>query len=159
MPESARPAALSSMPPADRPAVYRLAMPLALAVVFLLFAQWPLRELSGGGVLANDIAQLLFALYVAVAVPWASVRGAHLTAHPEALARARWRRIGAALVPLPWCAWVLVAAAAPTWQSVRTAESFPESFSPGYFLIRVALMLLAALLAWQCARELRAARR
>lgn len=149
------------MPPTARPAlVYRLAMPLALVVTLLLFAQWPLRDLVGAGaLLANDIAQLLFALYVAVAMAWAGVRGAHLAAHPEALQRTRWRRIGAALAPLPWCAWILVTAAVPTWNSLRQAERFPESFNPGYFVVKLALMLLAALLAWQCLRELRATRR
>ena len=149
------------MPPTKPPAlVYRLTMPLSLAITLLLFVQWPLRDIVGAGAqMANDIAQLLFALYVAVAVSWASVRGAHLAAHPEALERSRWRRVGAALAPLPWCGWVLLTAAGPTWNSLRQTEQFPESFSPGYFVIKLALMLLAALLAAQCVRELRAAMR
>ena len=146
--------------PASRPAlVYRLARPLALVVTVLLFVQWPLREMAGSGaLLVNDFAQLLFALYVAVALPWASVRQSHLAAHPEALGRARWRRIGAALAPLAWCAWVLVTAAVPSWNSLRQAESFPDSFNPGYFVIKIALLIMAALLAWQCLRELKAQR-
>ena len=146
--------------PVSRPAlVYRLARPLALAVTVLLFAQWPLREMAGSGaLLVNDFAQMLFALYVAVALPWASVRQSHLAAHPEALATARWRRIGAALAPLAWCAWVLVTAAVPSWNSLRQAESFPDSFNPGYFVIKIALLIMAALLAWQCLRELKAQR-
>lgn len=74
------------------------------------------------------------------------------------MARSRWRRIGAALVPLPWCVWVLVTGAAPTWRSLVATEAFPESFNPGYFVIKLALMLLAGMLAWQCLREFRAAR-
>jgi hypothetical protein len=143
--------------PHDPALIYRCTMPLEVVVVVLLFAQWPLRDLLGAGaVLANDIAQIVFAVYVAVAIAWASVRGAHLTAHPDALARTRWRRVCATLLPLPWCIWVLATALAPTWNSVRQLERFPESFTPGYFLIKLAAIVLPTLLAWQCVRELRA---
>jgi hypothetical protein len=57
-----------------------LVVPLAL----LLFAQWPLRELvQAYSRLANDLAQVLFALYVAVAVTAASVAKTHLSAAPH----------------------------------------------------------------------------
>jgi len=137
--------------------VYRTASFLALGVGFLLFAQWPLRDLVGAGsLLANDIAQILFALYVAVAVPFASARGEHIAAHAEALGRARWRRIGDALAPLPWCAWLLVTAALPVWRSLRELEGFPETFNPGYFLLKLAMLLLALLLAFESWRRWRA---
>ena len=129
---------------------------LALAVALLLFAQWPLRDLFGGGaLLANDTAQALFALYVALAVPHAAARGQHLAAHPEALVRSRWRRIGAALIPLPWCAWLLATSAQAVLRSLAQWERFPESANPGYFLIKLALPLLALGIAWQCLRALR----
>jgi hypothetical protein len=135
--------------------VMRAGQWLAFAIILLLFAQWPLRDLFGtGALLANDIAQALFALYVALAVPHATARGQHLAAHPEALARSRWRRLGAAMIPLPWCAWLLVTSASPVLQSLSLWEHFPESFSPGYFLIKLALPLLALGLAWQCLRAL-----
>ena len=114
---------------------------------------------GNGAIVANDVAQLLFALCVAIALSWVSVRGAHLAAHPEALGRSRWRRFGAALAPLPWCASVLVTSTVPTWNSVRAAELFPESYTPGYFVVKLALVLLAALLAWQRLRELDVAAR
>ena len=45
-----------------------LVLPLAL----LLFAQWPLRDLvQAHSREANDLAQIIFALYMAVAVTWA----------------------------------------------------------------------------------------
>ena len=136
--------------------MYRAASFLALGVGLLLFAQWPLRDLVGAGsLLANDVAQILFALYVAFAVPYASARGAHIAAHPEALQRARWRRVGDALAPLPWCLWLLVTSAAPVWQALLALEGFPETFNPGYFLIKAAMLLLGALLALQCLRGLR----
>jgi hypothetical protein len=127
-------------------------------VALLLFAQWPLRDLVGAGsLLANDAAQCLFAIYVALAVAHASRCGSHIAAHPHALERARWRRVGAALLPLPWCGWLLAASTRPVWASVASLESFPESFNPGYFLVKLALIVLALSLLAQCMRELRTA--
>lgn len=130
---------------------------LTVAVTVLLFAQWPLRDLVGAGaVLANDVAQILFALYVSVAVAHASLRRAHLAAHPEALARSQWRRVGAALLPLPWCLWLLITSVQPVWRSVVGLERFPETFNAGYFIIKAALLVLALGVAAQSLRELRA---
>lgn len=138
--------------------IARGARPLALAVTLLLFAQWPLRDAIGAGsLLANDIAQILFAIYVAVAVPYASARGAHLVAAPEHASRSRARQVVGALVPLPWCLWLLAAGAAPAWRSLRQFERFPETFSAGYFLIKLAVLLLGVLLALQCLRDARRA--
>jgi hypothetical protein len=54
-----------------------LVVPLAL----LLFAQWPLRELvQACSRQANEAAQILFALYAAVAVTAASITNQHLAA-------------------------------------------------------------------------------
>ena len=62
-------------------AVLGAAMALALPVSLLLFLQWPLRDLvQAYSREANDIAQLLFALYVAAAISYASRRGVHLAA-------------------------------------------------------------------------------
>jgi hypothetical protein len=133
---------------------------LTVAVTMLLFAQWPLRELVGAGaVLANDVAQVLFALYVSVAVAHAGARGAHLAAHPEALARSQWRRIGAALLPLPWCVWLLATGVQPVWRSVIGLERFPETFNAGYFIIKAALLVLALGVAAQSLRDLRSSLR
>ncbi|WP_244164310.1 hypothetical protein [Variovorax atrisoli] len=40
-------------------------------------------------------------------------------------------------------------------RSVEALELFPDTFNPGYFMIKVALLLLAALLAVQSALDLR----
>jgi hypothetical protein len=46
-----------------------LVLPLVLPLALLLFLQWPLRDVVGAGSRpANDMAQWLFALYVAVAL-------------------------------------------------------------------------------------------
>jgi hypothetical protein len=157
MPECPQVPSTSSLPDkaVPRSAMLRASQWLAPAVALLLFAQWPLRDLLGAGaLLANDVAQALFALYVAIAVSHASARGQHLAAHPDALAHSRWRRIGAALIPLPWCAWLLFTSAQPVLQSLALWERFPESSNPGYFLIKLALPLLALGIAWQCLRAL-----
>jgi hypothetical protein len=146
-------------PPLPRTSIaLRGAQWLALGITLLLFAQWPLRDAPGGaGVLANDVAQILFALYVAVAIGHTAARGGHLTAHPEALQRSRWRRVGAALVPLPWCAWLLVTSGTPVAQSLMQLEHFSETLNPGYFVIKLALVVLALGLAGQSLRALRVA--
>ncbi|MGJ7528081.1 C4-dicarboxylate ABC transporter substrate-binding protein [Variovorax sp. GB1P17] len=140
----------------------RAAMPLAIAIALLLFLQWPLRDLAGSGngpTQANDLAQWLFALYVAVALRHAGRRGAHLVARPDLAADttsrfARLRRIGAALCVLPWALFLIVTAAVPVVRAVMAMELFPDTFNPGYFMIKVALLLLAMLLAVQSALDL-----
>jgi TRAP-type C4-dicarboxylate transport system permease small subunit len=133
---------------------------LALAVTALLCLQWPLRDVVGAGsLLANDAAQCLFALYVSTAVAHAARRGEHIVAHPLARGGPRWRQATGALVPLPWCAWLLATSVRPVWASVASLESFPESFNPGYFLVKVGLIVLAATLGWESLREGHAALR
>ena len=40
------------------------------------------------------------------------------------------------------------------WRSVRGLESFPETANPGYFAIKLALLMLAVLLALQATADL-----
>jgi TRAP-type C4-dicarboxylate transport system permease small subunit len=124
-----------------------LALPLAL----LLFLQWPLRDLvQAYSRQANDIAQILFALFVAIAFTEATRRDAHLAA--DALA-ARYpprtrriiARVAAALVVLPWALFLAVTSAPAVWQSMLQLERFADTLDPGYFLVRFSALLLAAL--------------
>lgn len=137
-----------------------LVMPLALLVVLLLFLQWPLRDGWGAGSSqANDLAQVLFALYVAVALRHADRRGAHLVSRPDLAHAGRgpvraMRLLGAPLAVLPWAVFVCINAAPTVWRSVRGLESFPETANPGYFAIKLALLLLAVLLALQALADL-----
>jgi TRAP-type mannitol/chloroaromatic compound transport system permease small subunit len=108
----------------------------------------------GRPLLANDIAQIAFSLYVAMAVRHTTRHGGHLRA--DLLARRygaawRWRieRFGAIAVLLPWSVLLLWLAAPLVWQSLRQFEQFPESFNPGYFLIKLAMALLLLLVALQ----------
>ncbi len=125
-----------------------LVLPLAL----LLFLQWPLRDLvHAGSRQANDLAQVFFALYVAVAVSAATRGRAHLAADLVAArftarTRTRLARIGSLFVLAPWCVFVLVSSAPLVWNAVRQFEAFSETLNPGYFVIKVAVALLAALL-------------
>ena len=130
---------------------------LVLPVSFLLFAQWPLRDLVHGYALqANDLAQWLFALYVALALTYATRTRAHLAAdafahrYPE-VARQWIARAGGFLAVAPWALFILIASGPAVWQSVRGLEHFPETFDPGYFVIKIALWLLALLALVQAA--------
>lgn len=128
---------------------------LALPLSLLLFAQWPLREVvQAYSREANDLAQILFALYVSVAVTAATRAGRHLAT--DAFAHrygVRTRRIlaraGALCVLLPWAGFVLATAAPMIAQSVAQAEGFPETFNRGYFVIKLAVGMLGVLVAAQ----------
>ncbi len=134
--------------------------PLALLITALLFAQWPLRDGVGAwSTQANDLAQWLFALYVVFAVHHAGQRGGHLVARPDLVhnatqAQSVWRRIGAPLCVLPWALFILIASVAPVVQSISQLERFPETNNPGYFIVKLALVLMAALLAAQSSQSL-----
>jgi TRAP-type mannitol/chloroaromatic compound transport system permease small subunit len=124
---------------------------LVLPVSLLLFLQWPLREwLHAYSREANDLAQILFAVYVSVAITAATRAHTHLAAGVGAR-RSGGRmqsvltRFAALLVLVPWSSFVLYAAWTSVIQSVRQLEGFPETYNPGYFLIRIALVALALL--------------
>jgi len=99
---------------------------------------------------ANDLGQWIFALYVAASVTAATRARTHLAA--DMLAR-RYRpavrtmlvRCGAALGLMPWALLVLIAGKNVVVSSVVALEAFPDTNNPGYFLIKIALWLLAAL--------------
>src|ERR1019366_6037132 len=87
-----------------------LVLPLAL----LLFAQWPLRDLVGlWSPQANDIAQWVFAIYIALALREATRKRAHMAAglfvsrYPPHWQH-RIARFGEAVAVLPWAVFVLV---------------------------------------------------
>ena len=124
---------------------------LVLPVSLLLFLQWPLRELvQAYSREANDLAQMLFALYVSIAITYATRRHAHLAA--DAIAhryspgvRSVLVRVAALLVLVPWSLFILYAAWPIVLQSVVQLEAFPETFNPGYFVVKLAVAVLALL--------------
>jgi TRAP-type mannitol/chloroaromatic compound transport system permease small subunit len=134
---------------------------LVLPVSFLLFAQWPLRDMVHAyAIQANDLAQWMFALYVSVALTFATRERAHLATDaftrrysPER--RSRIARIGGFLCVAPWSLFILVVSAPAVWQSIRGVEKFPDTYDPGYFLIKVATWLLALLALAQSVLDVR----
>jgi len=128
---------------------------LVLPLAFLLLAQWPLREVvQQYSREANDLGQILFALYVAIALSCATRRDAHLATdvvahrYPPRF-RAALLRVGLAVTLVPWSLYVLATGTATVWRSVVALEAFPETFNPGYFVVKIATWILAALLLLQ----------
>jgi TRAP-type mannitol/chloroaromatic compound transport system permease small subunit len=135
--------------------VIRAAGVLVLPVCALLFLQWPLRDLvQAYSREANDLAQILFALYVSIAITAATRQRAHLATDVFAQRysqriRDGLARAGALLALVPWSLFVLYAAWPMVAQSVRQLEAFPETFNPGYFLLKIALLLAVLLVLLQ----------
>jgi TRAP-type mannitol/chloroaromatic compound transport system permease small subunit len=131
-------------------AVVAAAKWLALPLITLLFLQWPLRELFGGySREANDLGQVVFALFVAVSVTAATRAGTHLAVdllaqRYSARTRRRLGQVGAAVGLLPWALFFLIAGKTAVVSSIQGLESFQDSGNPGYFLIKVALWVMAA---------------
>jgi TRAP-type mannitol/chloroaromatic compound transport system permease small subunit len=122
---------------------------LALPLIASLFLQWPLRDIvRGWSREANDLGQIAFALFVALSVTAATRAHTHLAADLVARryserTRAWLARAGAALGLLPWAVFVLVASRSSVMTSLRVYEAFQDSGNPGYFLIKLALWLMA----------------
>lgn len=128
---------------------------LVLPVSLLLFLQWPLREVVHGySAQANDLAQWLFALYVSLALTDATRDGSHLAADSVAqlyspATRRLLARVAALLCLVPWSLFVVVEAWPSMAQSVGQFETFPDTYDPGYFIIRASTCLLALLVLLQ----------
>jgi TRAP-type mannitol/chloroaromatic compound transport system permease small subunit len=124
---------------------------LALPIVVLLFLQWPLRSIVGlYSREANDLGQWLFALYVAASITAATRSKAHLAA--DTMARnysagtRQWlARAGALFGLIPWSVIVLVTSWSLVRDSMLLLERFPDTGNPGYFIIKLALLLMALL--------------
>ncbi len=128
---------------------------LALPLVLLLFLQWPLRDLVRAySREANDLAQVIFALFVAASVTAATRAGTHLAADTLAQRYApRTRlwiaRIGSAVGLVPWALFVLLGGKNIVIASIEELEAFPDTNNPGYFVIKIALWVMALLVLGQ----------
>ncbi len=133
---------------------------LALPLILLLFLQWPLRDLVRSySREANDLGQVIFALFVAVSVTAATRAGTHLAS--DALAhrysasmRCRLQQVGAALGIVPWAIFVLFVSKQFVLASLLELEAFPDTVNPGYFLIKAALWVMAVLIIVQAAVDI-----
>jgi len=125
---------------------------LALPIVTLLFLQWPLRSMLGAySREANDLGQWLFALYVAASITAATRAKTHLAAtiisrHYSDAWRIRLARAGVLFGLIPWSLIVLVTSRQLVASSVLGLERFPDTYNAGYFIIKLALWLLALLM-------------
>jgi len=134
---------------------------LVLPVALSLFLQWPLRDfVRWGSRETNDLGQWLFALYVSLAVTFATRERAHLAVdaiahdYPARLrdAIARW---GTMLCVAPWALFMLWTTWLTAQRSALLLERFPDTSNFGYFLIKVAAVLLALLALLQALLDLR----
>jgi TRAP-type mannitol/chloroaromatic compound transport system permease small subunit len=138
---------------------------LAIPVVLLLFLQWPLRDVvHAWSREANDLGQWLFALYVAMAVTAATRAHTHLATDVVARTypprvRAGLARAGALIGVLPWALFVLIAGRSLVVNALMARESFPDTANPGYFVVKLALWLLAGLMLAQALVDLLGRRR
>lgn len=127
-----------------------LASFLVLPLALLLFAQWPLRDwLQAYSRQANDAAQIVFGLYAAVAITAASMSKSHLALVKHARHAikpvASWRAWALLVCVAPWALFLLWTATPQMLESVKALEIFSEGLTPGYFVLRIALVLLALL--------------
>ena len=136
-------------------AVSASGLALVLPVSLLLFLQWPLRDLvQAYSREANDLAQWLFALYVSVAITYATRMRSHLAAdaiarkYPPAR-RALLNRLASLFILVPWSVFMLYAVGPMVAQSVLQMERFPETYNPGYFIVKSAVALLGLLVLLQ----------
>jgi len=135
----------------------RAAAWLVLAVVFLLFVQNPLREYLGRGqFLANDMGQLTHAavFMIGCAYAWRWDRQVRMdllyrTMLPRT--RALVNLLGTVFLLLPWLLLVTWDAVPTVIDSVRHTEGFPESGSPGFFVMKSLLLAFALTMGLQAA--------
>ena len=102
---------------------------------------------------------MIFALYVAASVTAATRAHTHLAADAVARRyglriRAALVRCGAALGLVPWALLVLVAGKNLVWSSLLALEGFPDTYNPGYFVIKAALWVLAGLVLAQAVLDI-----
>lgn len=125
---------------------------LALAVVLTLFGQLPVRELIHRGHLAlNDFGQLFHATVFLVGIPYALLTDAHVRLdlfhrNFSPRTRALVEVFGTALFVVPWVALLALHGEGHVLRSVSLRETFPETLTPGYFLMRVSFALFVMLM-------------
>ena len=127
-----------------------IASVLVLPLALLLFAQWPLRDwLQAYSRQANDAAQIVFALYAAVAITASSRSKSHLALAKHTLDAtktvASWRAWALLACLAPWALALLWTATPQMLESIKSREIFSEGLTPGYFVVRIALVLLVLL--------------
>ncbi len=120
-----------------------LALPIFLLVVFL-WVQWPMRVFASGNPrLINDMGQIAFAYFWVMAFAIACLSQSHLQISNNAAPTKKGRRAWTGFVlSLPWAIFLVYSAWPLLINSWHENEKFPDSYSPGFYLIKLALILL-----------------
>ncbi len=120
-----------------------LALLIFLLVVFL-WAQWPMRVFASGNPrLINDMGQIAFAYFWVMAFAIACLSQSHLQISNNAAPTKKGRRAWTGFVlSLPWAIFLVCSAWPLLINSWHENEKFPDSYSPGFYLIKLALILL-----------------
>ncbi len=148
-------AALARVIDAATDAIGRRAAWLTLIVVAALFLQVPLREfVHFGYVTSNDLGQILHAAVIMIGVPYAMRWDAHVRADVFHQRMTRRRRafvdlFGTLFFILPWLAVVGWFSIPIVVNSLRQLEAFPDTWTPGYFLIKTLLFVFILLVGLQ----------
>jgi len=138
-------------------AVGRLTAWLVLAVITLLFAQLPLREVFGGGhIRANDFGQIVHATVFMCGLSYALRWDRHVRMdifyrRMRPRTQALVNLAGSALFLLPWCGLMVWFGWSYMVRSVVALELFPDTWTPGYFVFKVLLVACIGLLGLQAA--------
>ena len=136
-------------------AVGRTAAWIVLAVVLLLFVQNPLREYVGRGqFFANDMGQLSHAAVFMIGVAYAwrldrHVRVDLVYGDMSPRAKAIVNLLGTLFLLLPWLVLVAWDAVPTAMDSIRLVERFPETGSPGFFVMKSLLVAFVATMGLQ----------
>jgi TRAP-type mannitol/chloroaromatic compound transport system permease small subunit len=136
-------------------AVGRIGAWLVLFVVAVLFGQLPLREWVGAGhILANDYGQIAHAAVFMIGVAYAMRWDGHVRLDVFYQRMSRRARLlvdlaGTVFCVVPWIGIVLWFSWATTLRSVAVFEKFPETWSPGYWLFKVLLIVFGVLVSLQ----------
>ena len=109
---------------------------LVLPVALILFLQWPLRDfVQWGSREANDLGQWIFALYVSLAMTFATRERSHLAV--DAIAHGYGQRLRAAIARwggfacvAPWALFMIWTIAPTVQRSVLPLETFPTPSTP-----------------------------
>lgn len=120
-----------------------LTLPIVLLVVFL-WVQWPMRVFASGNPrLINDMGQIAFAYFWVMAFAIACLSQSHLQISNNAAPTKKGRRAWTGFVlSLPWAIFLVYTAWPLLINSWHENEKFPDSYSPGFYLIKLALILL-----------------
>jgi len=133
---------------------------LCLPVILLLFLQLPLRDIvHGGNNTDNDFGQIIFANFIMVGIPFAMRHDAHVRVdifhqHFGARLRSIIELAGTALFTLPWLALLGWYALPIVLNSLRQTEKFAETYTPGYFILKLGLFFFVVLVGFQAIADI-----